>query len=262
MTMSAAVPVPTPGHWSARLQGRLRTVFKPRQLYLAAGAWSASGEWRKEADSFEAWCAEHVGERCVMGLSSQCLLHVVVRGDLSEQEAVDQAVQQWAHYLDVDAAELEAHWLLRRVKVAGQYLISAAPLALIQLLQQMARGHGVQLAWVGPWWARGVQSWMQALRHSGLQSDDAAEPVATLQARERELVVNIQASISPSRSVRLERLWVEGRVGTRSATGGVSVDLTGPAQQPGAVQAWRSQVWDHDEVAALLRGDATVWGGL
>ncbi|MBI2734815.1 MAG: hypothetical protein HYX44_16370 [Aquabacterium sp.] len=74
--------------------------------------------------------------------------------------------------------------------------------------------------------------------------------------------MNIQVSISPSRSVGLERLWVEGRGGTRSATGCVSVELTGPAQQLGAVQAWRSQVWDHDEVAALLRGDATVWGGL
>ncbi|MBI2734816.1 MAG: hypothetical protein HYX44_16375 [Aquabacterium sp.] len=125
--MSLAVLAPTPGRWSARLQGRMRTLFKPRQLYLAADAWSAQGEWRKEAESFEAWCVAHVGERCVVGLSSQCLLHAVVSGELGEQEAVDQAVQQWAHYLDVDVAALEAHWLLRRVKVAGQYLISAAP---------------------------------------------------------------------------------------------------------------------------------------
>lgn len=272
MSMSTAVvvaPAPAsrlaswfkPGQWAAGLHGRLRTALQPRVLHVQAGPWASGAAWDAAAGSFAAWCAEHLGERCVIGLSSQCLLHAVVSADLSEQDAIAQAVQQWAHYMDVDAAELDEHWLLRRVTVAGQHLVSAAPMGLIEALQVAARAHGVRLAWVGPWWARGVQSWLHELGRAQGLPPDASEATATLRAQEPGLVVHVEASVAPGQAARLQRLWVEVNERASSTHADVSVELVSPQQLGIACQRHHAHVWDQAQLVPVLQGEPAVWGG-
>ncbi|WP_152606398.1 hypothetical protein [Aquabacterium sp. NJ1] len=249
-----------PGRWIAGLHGQLRTALQPRVLYVQPGSLAADAPWDAVAESLAAWCTDHVGERCVIGLSSQCLLHALVSDDLSEHDAIAQAVQQWAHYMDVDAAELEANWLLRRVTVAGQHLVCAVPLGLIEALQTVARAHGVRLAWVGPWWAHGVQSW---LSHPGLAAGmppDANGATVTLVAQEPGLLVHVQASVMPRRPARLQRVWVEMNEGALTPPADVSVELVSPAQLGITCQPHHAHVWDQPQLVPVLQGDAAVWG--
>lgn len=251
----------TPGYWMACLRGRLRTAFKPRVVYVQADPLAMEPAWAGVAQSFAAWCAAHVGERCVVGLSSHGLLHALVDADLNEQDAVAQAVQQWAHYLDMDAASLQADWLLRRVTVGGRHLVSAAPMALIDALLDGAQAHGVHLTWVGPWWARGAQSWLRDLSGSGGGQPDASEATWTLEAREPGLVTRIEASAVPGRALRLQRLWMEADNGALATARAVSVRLASPQQLGIACEAHHAHVWDQDQLRPLLQGEPTAWGG-
>lgn len=268
MSTTALVPSPASGltfwfvlrHWLACMRGRFRTALKPCMLYVRAGPWALDAAWDEVADSFAAWCAAHVGERCVIGLSSQCVLYALVGAELSEQEAVAQAIQQWEHYMDVDAAELVSNCLLRSVTVAGQQLVTAAPICLIEALQKVARAHGVQLAWVGPWWARGVQRWLFDLSMADDLPSDGQEAMATLRAQEPGLVVHAQASVAQGQAVRLQRLWIEANEWASSAHADVSVELL-PAPELGeSCQPHHTHVWDQPQVSDVLQGDATVWG--
>lgn len=242
------------------MRGRLQTMFKPRMVYVQAGPWAVDAARDVVADSFAAWCAGHVGERCVIGLSSECLLQALVSVELNEQEALAQAVQQWAHYMDVDGAELEANWLLRRVTVAGQHLVSAAPAGLVATLTAAAKAHAVRLAWVGPWWAHGVQNWLDELGYAADLSSDADGAVVTLQAREPGLTVHVQAAVAKGQAARLQRLWIERHERASRARADVAVELTSPQQLGFAVQPHHAHVWDQPQLMAVLRGDASVWG--
>lgn len=249
-----------PGHWVACLRGRLRTTFQPRVVYVQADPSAMEPAWAGVAQSFAAWCAAHVGERCMVGLSSHGLLHALVDADLNEQDAVAQAVQQWAHYLDMDAASLQEDWLLRRVTVGGRHLVSAAPMALIDALLDGAQAHGVRLSWVGPWWARGAQSWLRNLSGSGGGQPDASEATWTLEAREPGLVTRIEARAVPGQAPRLQRLWMEADNGASASASAVSVRLASPQQQGIACEAHHAHVWDQDQLRPLLQGDNAAWG--
>jgi len=245
-----------PQHWWACLRGRMRTAFKPRAIFLYAGQSNSEQGWSGVAQSFTDWCAEHVGENCVVGLSSRWLLNGLVDAELGPQAAVEQVVQQWSHYMDVDAASLQTNWVLRQVLVGERRLVSAAPSALIEALLDAAKVHGVRLVWVGPWWARGVQSWLCDMG----QQPDAPEAALTLVAQEPGLVTHIEASLATGRPGRLQRIWVEVANGESPASSGTSVKLVSPQQLGIERRPHHTHIWDHDQLVSALQGEPTAWG--
>jgi hypothetical protein len=155
-------------------RGRLKTLRHPHALYLScpeAGHTPAdeAEAWQAPLAAFEAWCAQHPGERCELALSSAATLwHLAPHGQ-SDRAALAtcwaDAFAQWAHYMDVDLnqPEVMAHWQLQEAPASGFTLMAATPLALSAGLQEVAARHGVQLLWLGPWWVRGLARWLQAL---------------------------------------------------------------------------------------------------
>lgn len=262
MTMSTAVVSSDrltswfkPQHWWACVRGRLRTSLKPRVLYVHAGPSGAEREWMGVAQGFASWCVDHVGETCMLGLSSSWLLNGLVSADLDEQDALAQTAQQWSHYMDVDAASLQADWILRQVAVGDQHLLCAAPSALIEVLKKVADEHGVRLLWVGPWWARAVQTWLLAVGEQPVE----AETVSTLQAREPGLITSVEASFSAGQIGQIQRIWVEVSDGERAASSGAVVELALPRQLGIENRPHHTHVWDHAQIAAALRGERTMW---
>lgn len=265
MTMSTAVVSSDrsaswfkPQYWWACVRGRLRTSLKPRVLYVHAGLSCAEQEWVGVAQSFAAWCADHVGETCMLGLSSRWLLNGLVSADLDEQDAMAQVVQQWSHYMDVDAASLQADWILRQVSVGGQHLLCAAPSALIEALKNVAEERGVRLLWVGPWWARAVQTWLST---AGTQTAETAT-VSTLQAREPGLITNVEASFSQGKIGQIQRIWVEASDGEMAVSTGAVVELASPRQLGIERRPHHTHVWDQAQIAAALRGERAMWEAL
>lgn len=239
-------------HLWARLQGRLRTSVKPRQVFVHAAMADDAQDWASVGQSFAGWCAQHPGEVCVLGLSSRWLLNAVVDAALSSEDARQQAAQQWSHYMDLDEAVLQSDWVWRQVLVTKQRLLCAVPKGLIEALQEAARSQGVSLAWVGPWWARAVQTWLaDALEESGDAVQDASATAlqrSVLSLWEPGLITHIEAASTPGQPGRqLTRVWIEA-----------SAQAMVPGQwgiEPAADNTCENtHIWDHEQIAAVLQG--------
>jgi hypothetical protein len=230
-----------------RLKGRARS-WRPHTLMLL-GPPDQADDWAAVAQAFALWCAEHEGQACQLGLSSRWLLTSVAPAEWDADAAYQQATQHWAHYLDLDDAALSAHWVLRQVAVPQANVLTAAPRALIDALVEQAKAHGVRLMWVGPWWARGVQTWLAALSAS-----DEGQVLRTLHLLEPGLVTHVQAHVVAGQRAHLSRVWVETRRGHEAQGEGRTVSLVGPDHQLDALMPYHQHVWDHGLAAQVLRG--------
>jgi hypothetical protein len=189
-------------HWQAQaaawVQAWRRTWPRPfarsHGLYLALPAhWPVLADdpavLEEVLQAFEGWCEAHPGARCELALSAAATLWQVVQheqaGEGELAQAWEAALEQWAHYLDVDLRQPEvmADWQLQEAHAPGYSLLAATPLALSAGLMDVAQRHGVQLQWLGPWWVRGLASWLGQMAGAD-PHDDAAWPA------EQELILS------------------------------------------------------------------------
>jgi hypothetical protein len=191
MSLSSLQPFLLPS--VATLKGRMRTWRAPRSVFLAPEASSAMvalvPDHAQALLAWRDWAQAHVGERCTVGLSSRWLLHTLVPHTdgprLTQAQALEAACQQWSHYMGLSGADLDAQWLLRPTAVPGGWLVAASPRALVADLLAVAKAHQVQVTWLGPWWAQGLQDWLQQSGADGDASHTLAmlEPAWTLSAQ-------------------------------------------------------------------------------
>ncbi len=207
------------------------------------------------------WCEAHAGQRCLVGLSSQWLLHAVVPVDqaMSRVQALDGAWQQWVQYFGLEApsAASASAWRVRAVKVAQAWLVTAMPRQIVADVKTVADAHGVRVLWMGPWWARGVQRWWLARPgQRGIVSNDRR----VLLMREPGWCVGLSqvdgglaewgawrdddGDGDPLSAVSSGQV-LEVRVGTASTLG------TGS----------QAVLWDDVFTRALLEGQAAPWTG-
>lgn len=233
--------------WS-RIKGHWATLREQPSLFLHASGVDVEADAQVLA-AFGRWCEAHPGWACRVGLSGRWLLHSVAAPDMNPSEALEHAVQQWAYYLDLDEAALTRDWLVRQVNVKSASLLCASPASFIDGLKAHARSHGVQLQWVGPWWAQGVQAWLSALA----SGPDRAEGVWTLHLLEPERVTHVEVLMQPDQVPRLQRVWSDrARALPESAQSSCVV-----LKAPEAAEA--DQVWDHELVQSVLKGADACW---
>jgi hypothetical protein len=190
--------------WAA-LKGRMRTWREPQLVFLAPDPASAMGtlvpDHAQALLAWRDWAQAHVGERCAVGLSSRWLLHTLVQQpegpSLTKVQAVQAASQQWSHYMGLSAADLDAQWLLRPTAVPGGWLVAASPRTLVADLLAVAQGHQVQVVWMGPWWAQGLQAWLQKSGANGGTSGTLA------------MVEPAWAIAAQAQGGQLQRLWAQ-----------------------------------------------------
>ncbi|MDO9237132.1 MAG: hypothetical protein Q7U28_14000 [Aquabacterium sp.] len=180
----------------AILKGRAQYSWRPSELAVSGDA--------DGLQSFAQWCTEYEGARCVLRLSGSSVLTSVAPTGLDADAAYSQAVQQWAHYLDLDEAALQADWVLRQVTLPAVSVVCAAPRALIEALQDHASEHAIKLDWVGPAWAPAVQTWLATLR-----CEEQAEIVHRMRLPEAGWETHIEAAQLPGQAAHLTRVWVE-----------------------------------------------------
>lgn len=210
-TMSIAFSLPA-------IQGRLRTWRKPQAVFLAPEPASThsthSTHGNNSANSglvpdhgpallaWRDWAQAHVGQRCTVGLSSRWLLHTLVpqaEGPaLTKAQALEAASQQWQHYMGLSPSDLDAQWLLRPTAVPGGWLVAACPRTLVADLLAVAQGHAVQVHWMGPWWAQGLQAWLQK-----------KGPAGAAQASTLAMVEPAWAIAAQAQAGELQRLWAQ-----------------------------------------------------
>lgn len=241
-----------------RLRSRVQSSWLPATTLFVYGAPDKSGEWSDVLQGFAAWCALHEGQRCRVGLSGRCVLSRVAAPELTLDEASQQALQQWTHYLDMDEASLRQDWVWRHVAAPGARLLSAAPRSLINGLQACAAEHGVGLDWVGPWWAQGVQTWLASLHADGAQAQ-----THVLHLLEPGLVTHVEAQQMPAEPASLLRLWLEVVPAQASEqtveSDGLVVRLPEPNLQVDAPTPYHDHVWDHSLASTTIQGQAPCW---
>jgi hypothetical protein len=231
-------------------QGRMRTWRVPQGVFIAPEPAAATGAsasalvpdhgaallaWRE-------WAQAHVGERCVVGLSSRWLLHTLVTEPEGQRytaaQAVEAAAQQWSHYMGLNTADLAEHWLLRPSAVPGGWLVAASPRALVGDLLAVAQSQHVQVVWMGPWWAHGLEAWAQQSRHG-----------------ERTLAMNEPdwAVAAQGRGRELQGLWAQPSLNT---------EADDAVRVPSALglQHGPSLVWADEATADIVRGAPAAWG--
>lgn len=256
-------PAPMPMWRTAwqRLRSRVQSAWRPAMPLFVFGAADKAGDWSAVLQGFASWCTLHEGQRCTVGLSGRCVLSRVAAPDLTLDEASQQALQQWAHYLDMDEASLRQDWVWRQVAAPGAHLLSAAPRGLIEGLQARAAEHGVRLEWVGPWWAQGVQAWLASL--AALHADVAQAHTHVLHLLEPDLVTHVEARQMPAAPAHLLRVWVEVAPdqGAEQAMAreGLVVRLPEPHLQLDAPAPYHNHVWDHSLAATTIQGQAPCW---
>jgi hypothetical protein len=192
------------------LKGRMRTWRAPRSVFLAPEPSSAmvalAPDHAQALLAWRDWAQTHVGERCTVGLSSRWLLHTLVPHTdgprPTQAQALEAACQQWSHYLGLSGADLDAQWLLRPTAVPGGWLVAASPRALVADLLAVAKAHQVQVTWLGPWWAQGLQAWL-------CQAGTDGHATRTLAMVEPAWVIAAQAQ-----GGQLQRLWAQPSLDT------------------------------------------------
>jgi hypothetical protein len=200
--------------------------WRPLQVFLrpplpqvdpAEAVPAALAAWAK-------WCEQHAGQACELGLSGHWLISCAA--------APEQALQQWDHYMGLSATAIEQGWVLRSVQAPPVDLACAAPSALIEGLQKVAREHSVKLRWVGPWWTRQAQPWL------GL----AKEAEQTMQACEPGLTTYLKAVPNAQGKPVLSQVWTEindmGRAATQSLTAHGVIEVMAPASADALVSEW------------------------
>jgi hypothetical protein len=233
-------------------QGRMRTWRVPQGVFIAPEPSVAMGAsssalvpdhgaallaWRE-------WAQAHVGERCVVGLSSRWLLHTLVREPEGQRftaaQAGEAAAQQWSHYMGLNTAELAAQWLLRPTAAPGGWLVAASPRALVDDLLTVAHGQHVQVVWMGPWWAHGLEAWVK----------NATSGERTLAMNEPDWAVAAQGQ-----GRELQALWAQPSL---------SAEASEVVSVPSALglQHGRSLVWFDEATADIVRGKPSAWGDL
>lgn len=233
--------------WS-RMKGRWATLRDEPCLFLHASAPGSEADAQVLA-AFGRWCEAHPGWACRVGLSGRWLLHSVAAPDMSPADALAHAVQQWAYYLDLDEAGLMRDWLVRQVNVRAAGLLCASPASFIDGLKAHAKSHGVQLTWVGPWWAQGVQACLADL----VSAPDRAQGVWTLHLVEPERVTHLDVLMQPGRQARLQRVWSDRALPQGESPQSHCVVL----RAPDAIEDAR--VWDHEAVQPVLNGADACW---
>ncbi len=235
-------------------QGRMRTAWRPASVWLGAPL-NALQDPTVAPDAvarFGEWCAAHPGEVCEVGLSASWMLTCVVPPGWSLQAGQQHALNQWGHYHDLDVQALSAHWVVRHVADPQASVLCAAPRVLIEGLQAQAKAHKVQLAWVGPWWARGVQACL-----AQWATPDASEASRTLHLQEPGLSLSVQASAD------VAGRWVLTQVQWTSLDAVSGLDGTQAVRVPppatGLGDGASAAVWDHVELGALLSGRSAAW---
>jgi hypothetical protein len=242
------------GTWMGRqwriARGRLRTGWKPHQLYLFDSSASLTSVDAAVA-AFGQWCEAHPGEVCALGLSARWLLVSVSQLDAGLDAAHEHAVRQWAHYLDIDEAALASDWVLRELAVPRASLLCAAPRRLIDGLRGQAAAHVVRLEWVGPWWARGMQAWLTSLEEDEGQA--ASQPAFML--CEPGLSTHARAQMDEGHGAWLSEVWTEmaGEAAPAIANN-AGLCLTPPPAEALIGAAYERHIWAHAGVADVLQG--------
>jgi hypothetical protein len=258
-----------------RLKARLATTLKPHTVLLQGpvDAINQAGAIAAALQAFAQWCEAHEGCVCELGLSSCWLLSNAAPTGWTKDAVHEHVLRQWEHYFGLDAAQLANGWVLRQVLSPNAAMVCAAPRALIEGLQGVAADHGVQLLSVGPWWARGVQAWLDSLADQaadeGNEGNEGTTEPWRLTLAEPGLFTHVQARSPASGSVaaQLGALWTEAS-DARVHAGLIGRHQTLVLQAPSATltegepPAWHSHVWSHAELRALLRGDAAVWAAV
>lgn len=139
------------------------------------------------------WCEAHAGSACELALSSHWVIPCA--------GGAEQALPQWAHYMELSAETIEQAWVLRSQQ--GPDVTCIAPRALIDGVRQAAREHGVALRWVGPWWAWHVAGWWRSL------STDAIDTVYTLQAQEPGIITWLKSAADAQGRRTLAQVWTQ-----------------------------------------------------
>lgn len=186
----------------ARGRNQLRTSVTPAAVYVGAGADATGAEDRAQAAvaAFSAWCAEHAGSRCELGLSAR-LVHACASpaeaGAMPAADLRDYAQRQFDFYFG--AAEGDAYAVAVSTDARAS-LACGASQRLVAGLQAAAAAHGVALLRVAPWWARGVQAALARIAREA-PVDQAACVVAAVEDRIATLVL--------AQGERIQRLWAE-----------------------------------------------------
>lgn len=234
-------------------QGRMRTWRVPQGVFIApeplVATGAASSAWVPDHGAallaWRDWAQAHVGERCVVGLSSRWLLHTLVREPEGQRftpaQAGETAAQQWSHYMGLNTAELADQWLLRPTAVPGGWLVAASPRPLVDDLLAVAHSQHVQVVWIGPWWAQGLQAWL---------SRSTSDLARTLAMNEPDWAVAAQGL-----GRELQGLWAQPSLNAEVAEA-VSVPSALGMQQG------RALVWFDEATSDIVRGTPTAWGAL
>ncbi|MDE2401304.1 MAG: hypothetical protein KGL90_06535 [Burkholderiales bacterium] len=180
----------------------------PASDAVAASVGNAAQRWvpghEQALKDWAHWCEGHPDSQCELGLSSRWLLSCVAPARSERWSAIalrEHALQQWVRYFGVDPERVDEAWVLRWVDQPVASVVCAAPRDLIDGLQDIAREHGVQLRWVGPWWARGAQRWLAS--RAGLDGPHAVS------VPEAGLTIHLVAQAQEGAAPRLSQLWTE-----------------------------------------------------
>lgn len=236
-----------------RVKGRWASLRRVPALFLFSPSPGAEEDAQALA-AFGHWCEAHQGEACRVNLSGQWLLHSVPASGADAQSSRQQAMQQWAHYLDLDEATIERDWVVRVVHTPARGLMCAAPRAIIDGLRTHARNHGVKLEWVGPWWAYGVQAWL-----ANLPSTVQANDTHTLHLIEPGLMTHVQASAMPGQAGTLQRIWSDRGPAAGKSGVAASVSIRAPTLDDQVDAAISSNLWDQSVLQPLLTGMDACW---
>jgi hypothetical protein len=141
--------------------------------------------------------------------------------------------------------------VLRQLALPAVSLLCAAPRALINGLREQAADHGVQLAWIGPWWTRGMQAWLVALN----DNEGASSPQPAFMLYEPGLLTHARAHVDEGRGAWLSEVWTEmASEATPVVTPDSGLCLTPPPPEALAGAAYEGHIWAHAAVADVLRG--------
>ncbi|MDI1257901.1 hypothetical protein [Aquabacterium sp.] len=173
----------------------MTTSWRPHQVCLRPLSPQAGHEVALKA--WAQWCEQNAGSTCELALSGHWLITCAAPRE--------QALAQWDHYLGLSAIALEQAWVLRSVQKPTLNLSCAAPRALMEGIQKIAREHSVKLQWVGPWWARDAQRWLTALGKAPASSGDEQ----TLQALEPGLNTHLTVGLDDQGKRCLRQVWAE-----------------------------------------------------
>jgi hypothetical protein len=237
--------------------GRARTAWRPSVVWLGAQplALQDTDVQDRAVVAFGQWCQAHPGHACEVALSAQWLLTCVTPPHWSREAMRQHALNQWSHYHDVDAQALQADWLVRQVASASAGLLCAVPQRLVTGLQHQASAHGVQLSRVQPWWAQGLQHWLEDVAKQA--HGEALEGLHCLALHEPGLCLQLEATVSDARETALTRMaWMpDHEAQPRHAMADV---LTLPVPDDAAGDARWPGVWDHAALRDVVSGRAKL----